>query len=145
MAITAKLDLPRFRRKAKEQNGAGDQVLNPVEEIEERVEEEATVIAARAKADLIAYFTRKQWRLIRISSVLYVFSCIFLLLVSNPPNLFPLIPKNHAHQKFAFADRNRQHKQQARHPSQLVPENRPLRHSPLDLSLGRNARKLHRP
>jgi hypothetical protein len=92
MAITAKFDLPRFRRKAKEQNWAGDQVLNPVEEIEKRVEGEVIAIAATARADLIAYFTRKQWRLIRISSVLYIFSCIFLLLVSNPPNLFPLIP-----------------------------------------------------
>ena len=99
MAITTKFDFPRFRRKAKEQNGAGDQVLNPAEEIEKRVEEEVTAIAATTKADLIAYFTRKQWRLIRISSVLYIFSCIFLLLVSNPPNLFPLIPKNHADRK----------------------------------------------
>lgn len=94
MAITS-FEFPRFRRKGKDQNGRGGQVLSPTEEREKVVQEEAAAVVANVEADLKAYFTRKQWRLIRISSVLYVLSCIFLLLVSSPslvlePNTHPV-------------------------------------------------------
>jgi hypothetical protein len=77
-------EFPRFRRKAKTQDGGGEQVANTTEEREKVVQEEAAAAVANAEADLILFFTRKQWRLIRISSFLYVLSCIFLLLVRSP-------------------------------------------------------------
>jgi hypothetical protein len=80
-------EFPRFRRKAKPQDGSGEQVANPTGEREKVVQEEAAAALATAEADLILLFTKKQWRLIRISSFLYVLSCIFLLLVSP---LWPL-------------------------------------------------------
>jgi hypothetical protein len=82
MAIPS-FEFPRFRRKAKEQDGGGSQVLHSIEEREKVVQEEAAAVVANVEADLKAYFTRKQWRLIRISSFLYVLSTIFLLLVSS--------------------------------------------------------------
>jgi hypothetical protein len=83
MAITS-FQFPRFRRKGKERNGGGGQVLSPTEEREKVFQEEAAAVVANVEADLKAYFTRKQWRLIRISSFIYVLSCIFLLLVRLP-------------------------------------------------------------
>ncbi len=111
MAITD-FEFPRFRRKAKDQNGAGEQVLNPTGEREKRIEEEAAAAITHAEVDLILYFTRKQWRLIRISSFLYVLSCIFLLLVSSCHLFFPCFPKyRQVLTRLEYADRNRQHKQ----------------------------------
>ena len=81
MAIT-NFEFLRFRKKKKEQDGDGDQVLNAIEEREKVVQEDAAAAVANAEVDLILLLTRKQWRLIRISSFLYVLSCIFLLLVS---------------------------------------------------------------
>ena len=79
MAITD-FEFLRFRKKKKEQNGGG--VLTAIEEREKVVQEDAAAAVANAEVDLILLLTRKQWRLIRISSFLYVLSCIFLLLVS---------------------------------------------------------------
>lgn len=74
----------RFRRKARAQDGGGEQAASSVEGREKVVQEEGAAAAANVEVDLILFFTRKQWRLIRISSFLYVLSCIFLLLVSSP-------------------------------------------------------------
>jgi hypothetical protein len=137
MAITD-FEFPRFRRKAKEQNGGGGQVLSPTEEREKVVQEEAAAAVANVEADLKAYFTRKQWRFIRISSFLYVLSCIFLLLVSSPQYL------NMKYLSFEI-DGNWQHAQQAGPQRQLVPEDRCVGHTPLDLSSRRNPRELHSP
>ena len=72
----------RFRRKARAQNGGGEQAVSSVEGREKVVQEEGAAAIANVEVDLILFFERKQWRLIRISSFLYVLSCIFLLLVS---------------------------------------------------------------
>jgi hypothetical protein len=82
MAITS-FELPRFRRKAKAQNGGGEGALHAIEEREKVVQEDAAATAANLEVDLIRLLTNKQWSLIRISSFLYVLSCIFLLLVRS--------------------------------------------------------------
>ncbi|KAN0117743.1 SUR7/PalI family domain containing protein [Hyaloscypha variabilis] len=80
MAITD-FEFLRFRKKKQAQNGGGEGVLNSTEEREKVVRDEAAAAIANVEVDLILLLTRKQWRLIRISSFLYVLSCIFLLLV----------------------------------------------------------------
>jgi hypothetical protein len=78
----------RFRRKARTQDGGGEQAASSVEGREKVVQEEGAAAVANVEVDLILFFERKQWRLIRISSFLYVLSCLFLLLVSSfQPNL----------------------------------------------------------
>jgi hypothetical protein len=72
----------RFRRKSRAQDGGGEQAASSVEGREKVVQEEGAPAVANVEVDLILFFERKQWRLIRISSFLYVISCIFLLLVS---------------------------------------------------------------
>jgi hypothetical protein len=82
MAITD-FEFLRFRKKKQAQNGGGEGVLDSTEEREKVVRDEAAAAIANVEVDLILLLTRKQWRLIRISSFLYVLSCIFLLLVGS--------------------------------------------------------------
>jgi hypothetical protein len=89
MAITD-FEFLRFRKKAKAQDGGGEQVLNATDEREKVVQDDGAAAVANVEVDLlrlILFFERKQWRLIKISSFLYVLSCIFMLLVSS---LLPL-------------------------------------------------------
>jgi hypothetical protein len=85
MAITD-FEFLRSRKKAKAQDGGGEQVLNATVEREKAVAEDGAEAVANVEAELIRlilFFERKQWRLIRISSFLYVLSFIFMLLVGS--------------------------------------------------------------
>ena len=80
----------RKKAKAKAQDGGGEQVLNAADEGEKVVQEDGAAAVANVEVDilgLILFFERKQWRLVKISSFLYVLSCIFMLLVSSLPPL----------------------------------------------------------
>lgn len=137
MAITD-LEFLRFRKKPKAQDGGGEQVLNAIEEREKAVQQDAAAAAANVEVELILFFTRKQWRLIRISSFLYVLSFIFMLLVGSL-----MSQKNYM--LILDIGGNWQYTQQAGTARQLFLENRRLEHPPVIVPRGGNTRQFYCP